>query len=331
MGGVDHLVTVVYTSPATHFEAAGFGRFQGCADNRRSLCFERSGEASGPVIYLALCLLLGDSISLLNAACQLVTIALDAIKVIVGEVTPLLLGLAFELHPFSLDLIPVHGFLLCCSKGNANGHHTFPNGGPPMTIIIGDAAKSRRAESAGLVEQGIDGNDPRLEITRQKGSSADQLARAKAIDMTLSASASGRSNSIGSWRVMAISTINSSMDAVGRSVLTLFEIIEASLWTGTGADFARSSSNLLISITTSASMLFGNSRMAFPPWPYHARTRGLSLEKSTYEFNRSRASARLLWPCVRACGKSALVSHVATKLPVLRWPIIHLSKRDKGE
>ncbi|CAH2405310.1 hypothetical protein MES4922_40177 [Mesorhizobium ventifaucium] len=142
------------------------------------------------------------------------------------------------------------------------------------------------AEASGRIRAGWD--DPRLEITLDgKVPQRDQVARAKAIDMTLSASAPGRSNSIGSWRVMAISTINSSMDAVGKSVSTLFEIIEASLWTGTGADFARSSSNLLISMTTSASMLFGNSRMAFPPCPYHARARGPSLEKSGLSLEKS--------------------------------------------
>jgi hypothetical protein len=166
-----------------------------------------------------------------------------------------------------------------------------------MTIIYWDdyylaTQQKPLAEASGRIRA----DDPRLEITLDgKLPQPDQVARAKAIDMTLSASASGRSNSIGSWRVMAISTINSSMDAVGKSVSTLFEIIEASLWTGTGADFARSSSNLLISITTSASMLFGNSRMAFPPCRYHARARGLSLEKSTYGFNRRRASVRLLF------------------------------------
>ncbi|TIU18947.1 MAG: hypothetical protein E5W49_16370, partial [Mesorhizobium sp.] len=72
------------------------------------------------------------------------------------------------------------------------------------------AGRSQRRE----FEQ--DANDPRLEITLDgKVPQPDQLARAKAIDMTLSASAPGRSNSIGSWRVMAISTINSSMEAVG--------------------------------------------------------------------------------------------------------------------
>jgi hypothetical protein len=73
-----------------------------------------------------------------------------------------------------------------------------------------------------------------------------QEARAKAIAKTLSSSVPGKSKSIGSWRVVAISTINSSMDAVRRPVLILCRIIDASLWTGTGVDFGRSSINLLI-------------------------------------------------------------------------------------
>jgi hypothetical protein len=52
-------------------------------------------------------------------------------------------------------------------------------------------------------------------------------------------------------------------------VTTLVRIISASWWTGTGAIFERSLSILSISMTTSASMVFGKSSMSdFSPKKY---------------------------------------------------------------
>jgi hypothetical protein len=49
---------------------------------------------------------------LLQPARKLGTLALDHIEVVVGELAPLLLNLAFELFPVAFDAIPIHGFLL---------------------------------------------------------------------------------------------------------------------------------------------------------------------------------------------------------------------------
>jgi hypothetical protein len=104
---------------------------------------------------------------------------------------------------------------------------------------------------------------------------------AKAIDMTLSSSAPGKSKSIGSWRVVAISTINSSMDAVGRPVLTLFRIINASLWTGIGVDFGRSSINLLIFDQNVCVNVLGQLAHGLSPCRTKRSAKGVSLEESS--------------------------------------------------
>src|SRR5262245_30332875 len=57
---------------------------------------------------------LGNAVALLKPACKLGALALDHIEVVVGELAPLLLNLAFELFPVAFDAIPIHGFLLFC-------------------------------------------------------------------------------------------------------------------------------------------------------------------------------------------------------------------------
>jgi hypothetical protein len=123
-------------------------------------------------------------------------------------------------------------------------------------------------------------------VTAERGAASDpcstlQEARAKAIDMTLSSSAPGKSKSIGSWRVVAISTINSSMDAVGRPVLTPCRIINASLWTGIGVDFGRSSINLLIFDQNVCVNVLGQLAHGLSPCRTKRSAKGVSLEESS--------------------------------------------------
>jgi hypothetical protein len=60
------------------------------------------------LIELLFRLFLGDAVSLLDFADELITLSGNYIQIIVGEFAPFLLNLAFELLPVSGYLIPVH-------------------------------------------------------------------------------------------------------------------------------------------------------------------------------------------------------------------------------
>jgi hypothetical protein len=68
--------------------------------------------ASVPVVHLLLRPILGVAISLLKLSFELVLLAGDDVEIIIGQLSPLLLYLAFDLFPVSFDAIPVHGILL---------------------------------------------------------------------------------------------------------------------------------------------------------------------------------------------------------------------------
>src|SRR5262245_3951280 len=61
-----------------------------------------------PAVDCALGLVPGVAVALLQAAGEFLAPALNNVQVIVGELAPLLLGLAFELLPVSFDAIPIH-------------------------------------------------------------------------------------------------------------------------------------------------------------------------------------------------------------------------------
>src|SRR4051812_16028185 len=82
--------------------SAGRGRRRQRRPSRSSLAIE-------PAVDLGLRLVLGVTVVLLEAAFELVTLAVDDVQVIVGELAPLFLGLASELFPVSFDTIPIHG------------------------------------------------------------------------------------------------------------------------------------------------------------------------------------------------------------------------------
>jgi hypothetical protein len=62
-----------------------------------------------PAVDLLSGLILGVAVALLEQAFELILLAVDDVQVVVSELTPLLLHLAFSLFPVALDAIPVHG------------------------------------------------------------------------------------------------------------------------------------------------------------------------------------------------------------------------------
>src|SRR5579862_258626 len=63
---------------------------------------------AGPIIGPLAGLLLRDPVPLLQPADKLIACSRDLIEVVVGEFSPLLFRRAFELLPFSFNLIPIH-------------------------------------------------------------------------------------------------------------------------------------------------------------------------------------------------------------------------------
>src|ERR1044071_4669744 len=69
-------------------------------------------HAVDPAIDLLLRLVLGDAVALLDAANELVLLAVDDGDVVLGQLAPLLLDLAGELLPVAFNAIPIHLSLL---------------------------------------------------------------------------------------------------------------------------------------------------------------------------------------------------------------------------
>src|SRR5262249_62028189 len=73
-----------------------------------------------PVVHVLAGLVLGHAIALLNLALELIAAAVDDVEVIVSELAPLFLYLAFDLLPISFHAIPIHYlFSSVCCHGNA--------------------------------------------------------------------------------------------------------------------------------------------------------------------------------------------------------------------
>src|SRR5690606_21967337 len=67
-----------------------------------------SGLAIEPVVDLLARLIFGVSVALLDFAFELLTVPGNLLKVVVGELAPLLLELAGHLLPVTGDAIPIH-------------------------------------------------------------------------------------------------------------------------------------------------------------------------------------------------------------------------------
>src|SRR5690606_3890025 len=72
---------------------------------------DRASETGNPGVHLAFGGVLGMTVLLLHEADELFAATFDAVPLVVGDVTPLGLGLALELLPVPGNLIPVHDVL----------------------------------------------------------------------------------------------------------------------------------------------------------------------------------------------------------------------------
>src|SRR5262245_28287551 len=72
------------------------------------LLFRSPALAGEPVIHVPADLVLGQTVTLLNLALELVAASVDDVEVIVGELAPLFLDLAFDLLPVPFYAIPIH-------------------------------------------------------------------------------------------------------------------------------------------------------------------------------------------------------------------------------
>src|SRR5205823_8108890 len=79
---------------------------------RSQAAVARLVHAFEPSVDLALGLVLGYAIALLESAAELPALAFDYVEVVVAELPPLLLNLALERVPTAFDTIPIHHLLL---------------------------------------------------------------------------------------------------------------------------------------------------------------------------------------------------------------------------
>jgi hypothetical protein len=61
-----------------------------------------------PIVNVLSDLILGQAVSLLDLAFQLLTAAIDRVEIVIGELAPFLLHLPLDLLPISFNAIPVH-------------------------------------------------------------------------------------------------------------------------------------------------------------------------------------------------------------------------------
>ena len=63
-----------------------------------------------PIVHVAARLVLSNAVAFLNFPFQLFALALDNVKIVIGELAPLLLNTTAELLPIARDAIPIHGY-----------------------------------------------------------------------------------------------------------------------------------------------------------------------------------------------------------------------------
>src|SRR5262249_60091489 len=91
-----------------------------------------------PAVDLALGLVLRHAVALLKPAAELRALTLDDVEIVVGQLAPLLLNLAFELFPIAFNSIPIHRvtpvlFSRCCASF---GRRECPAGKPSATAKV---------------------------------------------------------------------------------------------------------------------------------------------------------------------------------------------------
>src|SRR3569623_1934778 len=83
-----------------------------------------------PFLDLLLGVIAGHAIAFLDLSGQLLATALDGVEIVVGELAPLFLELAFHLLPVAFDNVPIHGSLLF------NTHYTITRQGLARTHCL---------------------------------------------------------------------------------------------------------------------------------------------------------------------------------------------------
>src|SRR5918995_4283631 len=91
-----------------------------------------------PVVHLSADLILLVTVPLLDFSLELIATAIDHIEVVVCELAPLFLDVAFHLLPVSFNSVPIHRFLLLSCSQNALGGSAFQ---------LGDTASQHRGEA----------------------------------------------------------------------------------------------------------------------------------------------------------------------------------------
>ena len=76
------------------------------------------GNGFSPVFQLPFRFFLGQTITFLQAACKFISISCNQFEIVIGELGPLLSCSALYLHPFTLDLVPVHVYRLRAGESN---------------------------------------------------------------------------------------------------------------------------------------------------------------------------------------------------------------------
>lgn len=75
----------------------------------RRLLRNRRSDLGEPFVDLLLGLVFGDAVAFLDSTGKLVTPSFGPVQVVVGQLAPGLLRVAFELLPVAFDAIPIHG------------------------------------------------------------------------------------------------------------------------------------------------------------------------------------------------------------------------------
>src|SRR5262245_64041784 len=107
--------------PSSHCMVPAAGSDARCRRENAS----RSVHAVEPSVDFTLGLIPRHAVALLQPADQLGLLAFDHIKVVVGELAPLLLHLAFEFFPIAFDTIPIHRCAPCVVGNVRDGRKTL--------------------------------------------------------------------------------------------------------------------------------------------------------------------------------------------------------------
>jgi hypothetical protein len=119
--------------------ASATGRQNGTIEHRLLLLLQ-------PIVDLLAHRVFAESMVLLNHAFKLFALAGNFVEILIREMTPLLLDLAFELLPVSFDAIPIHSKLLSFQRCDNIG----PLHRSPLTVVERNWFQRRLGETAEL-------------------------------------------------------------------------------------------------------------------------------------------------------------------------------------